>query len=178
MKAYQASSLDVEVSGKAVLAIVEGVGNMREQAEEILANNNMKPLREDLWYGQQDWLDAFKEIVALTGDRHLVEIGRQIPRRAAWPDVEAPTVHAALESIDRAYKLNHRGGEIGEYKYTREDERHGTMTCTNPYPDLFDKGIIEGAASYLAGRDVKVVIDTTHHQREQGGESTTYDITW
>lgn len=62
-------------------------------------------------------------------------------------------------TIDPAYRMNHRGGEIGYYRYAKTGERAATLTCENPYPCPFDEGLIEGVAVKFAapGAWVKVV---------------------
>ena len=76
--------------------------------------------------------------------------------------------------------MNHRNGEIGEYKYEKTGERSARITCTNPYPDEFDKGIIfqMGKKFAPAGANVEVKIDESLPKRTAGADSTTYLISW
>jgi hypothetical protein len=79
-----------------------------------------------------------------------------------------------------AYHMNHRNGEIGEYKYEKTGERSAKITCTNPYPDEFDKGLIfqMGRKFAPAGAAVAIKYDETKPNRSKGSDSTTYLVSW
>jgi hypothetical protein len=68
---------------------------------------------------------------------------------------------------------------IGHYAATRPDPKVNRMviTCANPYPCHFDKGIIVGFARRFAP------LSQIQHEdglpcRELGAESCTYTVTW
>ncbi|MFC2137727.1 hypothetical protein ACFLTE_06090 [Bacteroidota bacterium] len=77
--------------------------------------------------------------------------------------------------------MNHRNGSIGNYKYEKTGEKSAIITCTNPYPDDFDKGIISAMARRFkpaTSSIVNVKVDETKPARSKGGEETTYTIKW
>ncbi len=180
MKIFQASSPSVEVNGETVYSIIDGMGAFKAKAIEILSQNGIDDPKAGAWFKQQDWLNAFKAISVKIGNSTLNAIGQKIPENAKFPP-EVNNIHAALDIIDKAYHMNHRNGSIGDYKYEQTGEKSGTMVCTNPYPDEFDKGVITSMGrkfmppgSYL----VNVSIDDSQPSRSKGGDSTTFHIKW
>lgn len=179
MTQFKAIDPWVEVKGAAVISVIEGMGLFRKAALRILAKHGISDPRENRWYRQQDWLDAFKEISEQIGSATLEAIGKKIPETAAWPS-DIKTIEDALASIDVAYHMNHRGGEIGHYRFEKGDGTSARIVCDNPYPCAFDLGIIKTTASkFVSG---KVVPNVKHadpqHCRTKGAKSCTYVITW
>lgn len=180
MKTFQASSQSVEVNGEIVYSIIEGIGAFKTKAIAILAGNDIENPKSGIWYKQQDWLNAFKAISEKVGALTLNTIGQKIPENAKFPP-QINEIHGTLASINQAYHMNHRNGLIGDYKYEKTGEKSGTITCTNPYPDDFDKGIITAISRKFKPANsfsAKVTIDTTKPQRSKGDDSTTFMITW
>lgn len=177
MAQFVAFAPHVETNGTTIMSVVAGIGDV---AWPILAAHGLEKLEPDGWYPQQAWLDAFKEIARHpTNMSDLVSIGMQIPQNAIFP-AGIDSIEAALESIDVAYHLNHRGGEIGHYKAVRVNDHQMDMVCENPYPCHFDYGIIYGMARRFCptGMFAKVEHDDTAPCRQQGGEFCLYHVTW
>lgn len=171
----------VMVTGEAILSVVNALSSNKEKRVKILKKHNIDP-ELDQWYNQQDWLDAFKEMYEEIGTTTLFLIGKAIPKNANWPD-SIKTLEDALKSIDIAYHMNHKGGDIGHYELAKyDDESHiAVMICRNPYPSDFDRGII----SYMLRKykpnysyDYGVYLDKSKETRLMGGESCTYNIYW
>lgn len=180
MAQFKAFDSNVEVSGNAVLSVVEWLGAFQETAINILAENGIHDPKPNQWYSQQSWLDAFKNIAELVGEASLYHIGEHIPESADWPS-GIDSIEQALDSIDVAYHLNHRGGEIGHYQYRKTGDRSGKMVCNNPYPCDFDRGIIEAIATKFKPKDspfVNVEHDDSQPCRQKGADSCTYLISW
>ena len=179
MTQFKAINPKVEVSGAAVLSVVEGIEAFKKTALEILAKHGIADPKKEGWYLQQSWLDAFREISEKIGPATLRRIGTKIPETAMWPS-EIKTVEEALASIDVAYHMNHQGGEIGHYRFEKTGKKSGRFLCDNPYPCAFDFGIIKATARRFAGKDAIPVVkhDDTQPCRAKGGESCTYLISW
>jgi hypothetical protein len=185
MAQFKAFSPNVEVNGQTVLSVVNGMGAMassKKMALSILESNGIIDPNPDGWYSQKHWLDAFNEISDQVGPRTLFLIGKCIPKNASFPP-GIDTLHKALISIDKAYHMNHRGGEIGNYNLTQFDSeaRHVTMICTNLYPCDYDCGIIDQMCQEFKPAGVglvKVIHDDSKSCRKSGEESCTYNITW
>jgi hypothetical protein len=76
--------------------------------------------------------------------------------------------------------MNHRGGEIGHYKFQKAGERKGVLECRNPYPCDFDRGIVEAMAKLFApkGSAPTVAHDASKPCRAKNGDSCTFLISW
>ncbi len=171
---------NVEVLGQAVLTIVKEMGPMKSLGMQYLRENGIEDPKPDQWYSQKSWLDAFKRVSEKIGARTLRAIGKGIPDNALFPD-DIDTLEKALAAIDIAYHINHRGGEIGYYKYTRINDHKAIMECRNPYPTEFDHGIIEAMALRFKPEDslrIKVYLDESKATRKNGGDSDTFIIEW
>jgi hypothetical protein len=179
MAVFKAYDPKVEVNGETVLSIVDGMGSFKEKALKILAECGIQSPAPGKWYSQQAWLDAFKRIADTIGPNTLFKIGLKIPENAQFPP-DMDSVHKGLASIDVAYHMNHRYGEIGHYNYEKTGEYSARLVCPNPYPCDFDRGIIEAIAMRFrpAGRIVTVRHDEKAPCRMRGGDSCTYNITW
>ena len=175
MAEFVALSPNVEVIGQTVLAVVDGMGAFRNLALEILKRHGVDNPDPRGWYKQQPWLDAFKEIYDRVGKSTLNLIGGKIPENAKFPP-EIDTIDKALASIDVAYHMNHRGGEIGHYTFTKLGPNQAKLVCANPYPCEFDLGLIQSMARRFqpAGRTPTVIQDETQPCRRKGGASCTY----
>ena len=165
----------VEVNGQAILSFLEVIEPYRQTARRILADQGIPDPQRGTWYPQQAWLEAFRAIAQQIGPNALYEIGRKIPDTADWP-VEIDSVERALASIDTAYHMNHRGGAIGNYFFTMAGDRTGTMTCSEPYPCDFDRGIVEAMAAKFTG-----TFSLQHEGtqcRKKGDPCCVYRLTW
>jgi hypothetical protein len=61
-------------------------------------------------------------------------------------------VATALQSVDVAFQMAHRGGEIGHYKYVDAGLDHYEIHCDNAYSNDFDLGIITSLVERFQGR--------------------------
>lgn len=172
----------VEVNGQTVLAIVNALEAGRATRFKILQKHGINDPNPNGWYSQQAWLNAFREISEALGVHTLFAIGEAIPENAIFPP-EIDNLQKALSSIDVAYHLNHRGGEIGHYTLMdfNSEKRIAIMVCNNPYPSEFDRGIISTmvrkfvpSTSYI----YDVQLDPFKETRLKGADSCTYIITW
>lgn len=180
MKIFQASSPNVEVNGETVNSIIDGMGAFKSTAVKIMAENGIENPQPGMWYKQQAWLNSFKKISEQVGTSTLNAIGQKIPENANFPP-EIDDIFKALSAIDIAYHMNHRNGEIGNYKFQKVDEKSAKIICNNPYPDEFDKGIITAMARRFkptTSTNVKINIDETQPIRTKGGDSTTFLVSW
>ena len=178
---FKTFSSDVQVVGAAVLALVAGMEDFKETGLQILAKQGIIAPKEGEWYPGQSYLDAYREIAKTIGSYRLTRIGRKVPDHALWPP-HIDSIEKALASIDVAYHMNHRGGEVGHYRFKRTGERSCTMECDNPYPCPFDTGLIEATANKFAPPRTLVAVrhesDDRQPCRQKGGERCIYYISW
>mgnify|MGYP006934483092 CR=1 FL=1 len=110
------------------------------------------------------------------GRRRSSTSGRSTPENAEWPPgVDTPL--AALQSIDDAYQLNHRGGEIGSYEATDAGRDRARVRCENPYPCVYDRGLVLGTVEAFSD-DRATLREESDHCREDGGDVCTYVVEW
>ena len=84
-----------------------------------------------------------------------------------------------LRSIDEAYRRNHRGGDIGFYRFESTGERSGEVTCENPYPCEFDRGLIRAVARRYAPVESFVFVEERGDRcRRRGDDACTYTVSW
>ncbi|NLA26743.1 MAG: hypothetical protein GX878_05045 [Firmicutes bacterium] len=180
MAQFKAFAHGVSVNGETVLSVLDGMGGFKKKALQILSEKGIVDPQPGLWYPQQAWLDAFKEISDSIGKKTLFEIGKTVPNNAQWPQ-EIDSLEIALDSIDQAYHMNHKDGEIGHYHFQKTGDNSGTMVCKNPYPCEFDFGIITAVARKFKPSPTTVVSvkhDDSANCRRKGDDSCTYLITW
>jgi hypothetical protein len=176
MTEFEAFEDSAEVNGQTILAFVAGVpAGFEDKAFEILAQYGIEDPEPDEWYSQQAWLDAFEEIDSQVGDATLNRIGEEIPQNADWPS-SSELVVIALDLINEAYQMNHRNGEIGYYRAERVDDETVEVSCKNPYPCTFDKGIVRAVAEEAALQEDVFFTEISDHCRSDGGEECLYQI--
>ena len=165
----------VEVNGQTIQSFLKAADSHRDTIVRILAENQIPDPKPGLWYPQHAWLSAFRTIAEKIGPEALYAIGRKIPESADWP-AHIDSLEKALDSIDIAYHMNHRGGAIGHYLFEKKAERMGIMICNEPYPCDFDRGIIEAVASKFTTK-----FQLTHQGetcRKKGDACCVYQLSW
>jgi hypothetical protein len=180
MKQFTALSANIEAKGAGLIAMIEGMGSFKSKAIQILSENGISNLTAEQWYPQQSWLNALRTIAETVGVNTLYSIGMKVPDLAVFPP-GIDSIEKALSSLDAAYRLNHRGGKIGYYRYEKTGEKSALMICDNPYPCAFDRGIITALAKKFKPAD-SLMVQVTHDDsalcRVKGGDSCTYIIVW
>lgn len=180
MAEFKAFSPEVQVLGRAVLSIVDGMDLFRSRALKILHENGISSLQAEEWYRQQDVLNAFKTICDKIGPNTVRTIGRKIPSNAQFPP-EIDSIQAALASIDVAYRMNHRGSSrVGSYHLDKPQKDSARMVCENPYPCDMDFGLIEAMADRFRPRG-SIRLRVEHEAgpcRRKGDEECGYLIAW
>lgn len=178
---FRALDANVEVNGETVFALVDGMGVFRQTALKILAKHGIMNLQRGKWYRQQAFLDAFSSISDKLGADVLFNIGTKFSENAEFP-LGIDSLEKALISLDTAYHMNHRNGEIGHYYFTATGRGHYEMVCRNPYPCEFDRGILAAFCSRFTptGSETKAIVahDNSKPCRKDGADSCTYRIIW
>ena len=181
-KVYEPS---VEVLGEVVAAFIAGFPQGTEKVGlGILERQGIKDPRLGEWYPLQSFLDAMQEISQNLVTHMLTRIEEKIAINAKLPS-GLDSLEKCLESIDVAYHMNHRGGEIGSYTYSRNGSPGGLqqakMVCTNCYPCTFDLGVLEGFSQRFKPKDAAGVVvrhDDSQPCRRKGDDSCVYIISW
>lgn len=165
------------MNGQTVLAFLDGVPSVfEEKTQGTLETHGIEGPQPDQWYPQQAWLDAFEAVAENVGDSTVRSIGGLVPDNADWPP-GVSTVEEGVESIDDAYQMNHRGGEIGHYLVESVGENEATIRCPNPYPCSFDQGILGAVASEF-GSGLPSLAEVGDECRDTGAKECVYALTW
>ncbi len=179
MAEFKAFSPRVEVLGDVVLSLVNVMGAFKGISLDILRENGIVDPESGEWYSQQAWLDSFKAISERVGPNTLYQVGRQVPQQYVFPTV-IDSIESVLGDLDAAYRKSHRGGEVGHYHFRILGVNVGQMTCDNPYPCDFDRGIISALAQRF--EPPESLVDVRHEDdapcKKQGADSCVYTISW
>ncbi|WP_115863764.1 hypothetical protein [Halorussus litoreus] len=136
-----------QTSGHVVEQVVEGLDGLPSddaaRGLDILADHGIETPRREVWYPLSAWIEALEDIGAALGDDALTHVGRSVPEGVEWPP-DPDSAKSGFATVDDAYQLNHRGGDVGYYEFVEVGEREQRVVCANPYPCSFDEGIIEG----------------------------------
>ncbi len=177
MAQFIAHDPNVEVVGAVILS---AIAHLKSDVVPLLEKHGIFDVQPDRWYPQQAFLDALRDIQEgwsfgnSTVD--LMSIGMRIPDNAVWPP-DVNSVEDALESIEVAYQLNHRGGEIGHYEIEFAEPHHIRMVCDNPYPSDFDYGIIYRTVKKFSPKGQTFQVQRADSpSRLKGDDYCVYDI--
>ncbi|MEO1054139.1 MAG: hypothetical protein AAFX87_26105 [Bacteroidota bacterium] len=179
MAQFEQFAPNVEVNGETVLTTINSFPNfMRTMALKMLQECGINDPQPESWYCQKAWLNSFREIAKKYGGHTLFEIGKKIPANAKFPP-QIDNIEKALASIDVAYNMNHRNGDIGFYKMVYHDRTNKTikMHCKNPYPCDFDRGIITTMARKFE-KSVSVELDRSKPSRNEGADDSWYIVSY
>lgn len=183
MVQFEAFDESVEIHGRAVLTVLDEVLPMfsdgyRETAQLVLADEGITDPAPDEWYAQQSWLNALGAVAADLEPHLLDRLGEQVHNVPGFAS-DSGSVVEGLRSIDEAYRRNHRGGEIGHYRFEQIGDRTGEVECYTPYPCVFDRGIVRGAAKRYAPVDAFVFVEERGEAcRRRGDDVCTYTVNW
>lgn len=183
MTQYEAFDPAVEVHGRTILTVVdEALARFSEEyqtyARTALAENGIEEPAPDEWYPQQAWLNTFEAIADALQPHLLDRLGEQVPNVAAWPP-GISNIEEGLQSINKAYQQNHRGGEIGFYRAEQIGTETAQVTCMNPYPCLFDRGLIRAVTQTYAPVETFVFVEESGDEcRREGADGCTYTVFW
>ncbi len=193
MPEYVAIHPRAQVNGTTIQSIIDGV-SFKSIAVEILLQCGIDKPRPGMWYSQQYWLDAIREISGRFWPSTLRSIGSRYASTVTFSS-EVDSLEKALASIDMAYHASHRidgtvlydsrtgalREGIGHYIYKRSDNpQEAVIICQNPHPCEFDRGFITKIASafQLRNRTIRVIHNDDAPCRKNGDETCEYSITW
>ena len=183
MAQFEAFDEDVDIHGRAVVTVLDEVlpkfsDHYRKTALSALADEGITDPAPETWYPQQAWLNALEAVADVLEPHLLDRLGEQVHNVPGFANGSG-TVEEGLQSIDEAYQRNHRGGEIGHYRFEPKNERAGEIECRNPYPCVFDRGIVRGAAKRYAPVGSFVFVEERGGAcRRRGDDRCSYTVHW
>lgn len=177
---YDGSLEDAEVIGRSPLSYIaagESVSSfVGKQITNNLAEHGLEDIESEEWYSLTIPLAMLYDMRDEYGDVRMRNMGQNVPKHVEFPP-DLSDVENALRGIDQAYHQNHRGSEIGSYEFQKEGAKEGIMTCENPYPCEFDKGLIRGVARKFSDNTVGVE-EVGSQCRSDGGHRCEYRVDW
>jgi hypothetical protein len=177
MAEYVSFDPNVEVLGQSMLSVIAG---MSASARPLLAKYGLDKLEAEKWYKLQPILDFYREISQSKNAKlNLTSTGTKVPENAIFPP-EIDSIQKAFLSLDDAYHINHRNGDIGHYTPTVVNSRQIDVLAETPFPCDLDYGIILGLARRFkpANGVLAVYHDTNTSCRKKGADSCLYHVTW
>ncbi|MGQ3412566.1 4-vinyl reductase [Natrinema sp. LN54] len=177
---YDGSLEDAEVIGRSPVSYIaagESVSSfVGKQITNKLAEHGLEDIEPEEWYPLAIPLAMLYDMRDEYGGVRMRNMGQNVPEHVEFPP-ELSDVENALRGIDQAYHQNHRGSGIGSYEFQLDGETEGVMTCENPYPCEFDKGLIQGVARKFADSPVEVE-EVGDQCRSDGGQHCKYRVDW
>lgn len=175
----------VTVNGETIRKVLDGVPTLpddqMEKTHAIFEARGIENVTADAWYSQEAWLAALEDLTVEVGSHALRSLGRHVPKTTVWPS-DVTTVLDAIASIDAAYRMNHRGPELGAYTFERTDDHRGRVTTSTAYPCPFDVGIVEGVIREFSPTVTTTAMAFVHEVSEpcrgDGGDQCTYAVRW
>lgn len=145
----------------------------------MLKASGLPEIRTADWYPVRSYLSFLKRVDSVYGAKALRAMGQAIPDTSKFPpDMDTPA--RALQMLDVAYQVNHRGGAIGRYRCTELLPGRAVMICENPYPCDLDLGILERLLALFAPIGLQGTVAHVHgkHCRRQGGRACHLELRW
>jgi hypothetical protein len=179
---YKAQSGGVLVWGTSMLGCIQGLeaaGLPAGEALKLLAKGGVAPVEPEEWYPQQPYLDMLREVERSYGGEGLRAMARQVPDTSKFPP-GIKTLEDALQCLDIAYQLNHKGGPIGHYACVPVAPGEIVLECANPYGCAFDLGILDALVQRFKpeGSSPQIRHQAGSGCRRLGDPACTYVITW
>ncbi|MDD4962656.1 MAG: hypothetical protein PHI11_01915 [Gallionella sp.] len=183
MAQFISFDINAEVSGEVILSALNTFPEYhRARIDRLMQENNIVKPAPNTWFKQQNWLSVLKGVATEYGAFTLFELGVAIPEKLVFPP-QIIDLESALRSIDVAYNMNHRNGQIGYYKLLSFDAQaqKAVMECKNPYPCHFDRGIITTISRKFLPSNAKFVdvqLEKNKPSRLDGADTSFYEIIW
>jgi|GEM_PF-2770141 len=138
MAEYISFDPNVEVLGQSMMSVIAG---MSASARPLLAKYGLDALEADKWYKLQPILDFYREVSQSKNAKlNLTSTGTKVPEKTIFPP-EIDSIQKAFQSLDEAYHINHRNGDIGHYHTTIVNNRQIDVLAETPFPCDLDGGL-------------------------------------
>lgn len=163
---FKSFSEDAKISGEAILASLKALSEYSLSIDELLSRCGLKEIKEGQWYNFQTWLDVLKNVSNKYGPNTIFTLGKGVANNV--PDLKLD-FRSLLANIDRGYKMNHLGGDVGSIELEVFDEatRVARLKNRTPYPGIYGRGVLIGLIRKfrpIPGTVPKVEIETTEDE--------------
>jgi hypothetical protein len=166
---------------KDILVTLSALGLFKESALRILADLGVTKLEPDRWYSQRAYVQFFEILSERTGPSTLYLNGRKVAENVALPrDIDS--LEKLFRALNSIYQQGRRHCNPDEgWRYERIDEQSARMTIISPYPDEYERGVLEGFARKYKPPDaahVRVEYEPSQPRADAGGDRTVFLVTW
>lgn len=199
MALFQPFAPGIEVSGFAILSILDGFSVLRSIPTRIMLDQGLGQIDQQgqwvldrtAWYPQRAWLAALATLFEKFGEGVLFQIGQKIPANAVFPPA-INDIHSSIRAANVAYHKNHRKhgvvmfdaatGQfldgIGHYGYEPITGRNEILVdCKLPYPTSYAQGVLTTLARKFESR-ATVELDLTLRPSPQEVGRCAFRIRW
>lgn len=168
-----------EVLGNSVLGVLRALPpELALRGEALMEECGIRDPKPDSWYLQSAYLEWLGRLQAEFGSELLTRLGRPVSGTSRFPP-EIRSLERAFRTLDVAYHLNHRGGEIGMYLFHATGPGRGEMHCQTPFGCAFDQGILLGLGDrFLPGAGLSIRHKEGTPCRREGAEACTCLLAW
>lgn len=166
----------VEVSGRAVQQVVEGIPDPAEhRAKATLSEMGIDDPDPDAWYPHESWVATVEAIGERIGDATVQQIGETVVDNVDWPE-SAESFRDGVEVVDAAYHHNLRGESGGGYEWEAAEEGATVVLCHTPHPAAFDEAVVKATARAFPDHGVSRVEDVSDDHETDAG--SVFEVSW
>lgn len=175
VQAMRMNAAKAEYYGAALNSFVLAFGEANGVVQKILADAGVGRIDPESWY-DYDWASSiYYRIGEQVGRAAVMAVGRKMIEAAVFPP-GIDSVQKVLMSLGAAFKLNTRGGDVGDILCTIEDDYSATIVRTQRGLCPFNIGIIEGCCARYG---VKPLIEHgAGGCQDDGAPTCTYHVNW
>lgn len=148
---------NAEIIGQNLLSTVVHIN--RESVYPFLVKHGLDNIDPQQWYPLQAWMNVLNDVAEQGGgSSDFVSLGVAIAQTALLPpEIENASFEDFCASMDYAYQMNHRNGDVGHYMAEQMGEHHIKVTMTAPYPDDQAYGVLYGFARRFLPPKTKIL---------------------
>jgi len=167
------------VDGRVVRAFVDGVaetcGYFEERAHRLLGKHGIEDPQSGDSYALEAYLDAICDVQRTTGPNTLNRIGRATSAALPWSH-RVQTIEDAFADLDHTFGRAH-DSDAGSFEF-EPDDHGGLLVADTPYPDAFEKGLVEGIGKHFGTNTGFIAVHDDGPLRADGGDRREFDLTW
>ena len=177
--------LNTRVKSGPIVAFLKAIsGDFQSYMMEICLSNgiDLSNCRDEISLEVE--LAIYEEIERTVGSGTLHHLGRKVAEEVPIASFVRTLQELLAVGIAHAYQASHTGERIGHYRLLEYsmDKGFALLEAYNPYPGVFDSGLIYGLARRYMGPhqfNLDISIENRYPSREMGNShSTVYRLTW
>lgn len=170
-------TVQAEVSDSILQKLGRQLLDMDQRVNPILDKYGLLNPSTKAWHAHRDVVQMIHEVASGNNDCDLYATGAIVQACFGLSDVTGG-VDMALAAVDDYYQSTHRGPDAGGYQLLKWKCGTISVTCNNPYPCDFDRGMLESLVKRFAppGTVLGVAHDHDARCRDLGDHACTYKV--